>query len=547
MALQNLDGETSATTTICERTAVFSMDRGALDPEKSSNHSLVSLKADGTLGCHNTQRHNDLARYRDEKLSASCEKVIYVDFDEGDHRNPINFSNRKKWIITAMACFSTFLSSTTASSYNMGISSMVQDLDCSRLQALVALGVYTLGFGLVPLVTASFSEDFGRQPLYIGSGFGFLLMFILMALSKNIETVIFARLLQGSFGSTGATMVGGTIADIWLPHERGLPMSVFVLIAIGGTGLGPVYAGWIELNPHLGWRWIQWIQMILCAIYLVLLPLVLKETRSSVLLTRLAKKMRKETGDDRYRSRAEDEMPSLRHMVYVSCTRPLRLLCTEPVVISISAWIGFAWGVTFCMVASIPGVFKDLHGFNLGQTGAINATLIIGSMIGFMTNFYQERLYHKYFAKRGPEARLHTACFAAILLPVGMLMYAWSSYPNVHWIVQAIGITIFTCGTFIIYLAVFSYGADCYGIYASSALAGQSLARNLTATVFPLFTDQMFHNLGYKWANTLFALIAAVMIPIPFALYFYGPAIRRRSKFSRIVVEAQELQKLSMS
>ena len=88
-----------------------------------------------------------------------------------------------------------------------------------------------------------------------------------------------ARFLQGAFGSTGATMVGGTISDIWLSKEyvffdnnlthrvstffrrRGLPMSIFALMAVGGTGFGPVYSGWIEMNPKLEWKWIQWIHM----------------------------------------------------------------------------------------------------------------------------------------------------------------------------------------------------------------------------------------------------------------------------------------------
>lgn len=38
-------------------------------------------------------------------------------------------------------------------------------------------------------------------------------------------------------------------------------MSIYALVAVGGTGLGPVAAGWIEMNPHLQWRWIQWIHM----------------------------------------------------------------------------------------------------------------------------------------------------------------------------------------------------------------------------------------------------------------------------------------------
>ena len=59
---------------------------------------------------------------------------------------------------------------------------MIRDLHCTEFQATIGLSVYPLGFGLIPLVTASFSEEFGRQPLYIGSGIGFLLMFPMVAL-----------------------------------------------------------------------------------------------------------------------------------------------------------------------------------------------------------------------------------------------------------------------------------------------------------------------------------------------------------------------------
>ena len=53
------------------------------------------------------------------------------------------------------------------------------------------------------------------------------------------------------------------------------------------------------------------------------MPLFMKETRSAVLLTRLAKKLRKETGDSRYCAHVEDERTSLRTLIYISCTRPL--------------------------------------------------------------------------------------------------------------------------------------------------------------------------------------------------------------------------------
>ncbi|KAJ2929472.1 hypothetical protein H1R20_g7617, partial [Candolleomyces eurysporus] len=430
----------------------------------------------------------------------------------------------------------------------MGFSSMTRDLNATVFQATIGLSLFTLGFGVIPMITASFSEEFGRRPLYIVSMLGFLLMYVMVAEANNIHTVQIARFLQGAFGSTGATMVGGTVADIWGPEDRGLPMSFFTLVAVGANGLGPVFAGWIEHNPNLEWKWIQWVQMIICGVFILLLPFM-GETRSSIILTKMARDLRKKTGDKRYRARVEDERGSLLSLIWVSCTRPFYLLFTEPIVGSFSLWIGFAWGVLFVMVESIASVFQDLHGFNIGQVGTVFLTVVsvpkspiyvassfthfnrsIGCFLGFFANLYQEQLY-----KRGVEARLYLACVAGVLFPVGMLIYAWSCFPWVHWIALAIGITIFTWSTYIIYLSVFSYLADCYGPFASSALAGQSLARNLGGTVFPLFTHQMYEALTYKWANFLFACIAILLAPIPFVLFFYGPEIRKRSKFSKKV------------
>ena len=53
------------------------------------------------------------------------------------------------------------------------------------------------------------------------------------------------------------------------------------------------------------------------------MPIFMKETRTAVLLTRLAKKLRKETGNPHYRARVEDERASLRTLIYISCTRPI--------------------------------------------------------------------------------------------------------------------------------------------------------------------------------------------------------------------------------
>lgn len=53
-----------------------------------------------------------------------------------------------------------------------------------------------------------------------------------------------------------------------------------------------------------------------------------------------------------------------------------------------------------------------------------------------------ELVCSKNFKTRGPEARLYSACFAGVLFPIGMFLYAWTSFEKVNWIGMAVGITV---------------------------------------------------------------------------------------------------------
>jgi hypothetical protein len=47
-----------------------------------------------------------------------------------------------------------------------------------------------------------------------------------------------------------------------------------------------------------------------------------------------------------------------------------------------------------------------------------------------------------------------------------------------------------------------------------------------------MFTLQMYEKLGIGWATSLLAFIGIALLPIPFALYEFGPALRARSTFT---------------
>ncbi|KAK0569354.1 hypothetical protein OC861_001068 [Tilletia horrida] len=454
-------------------------------------------------------------------------EVIWVDFEPGDPEDPFEWSHRRKLFNVVLCVFFTIEVAQAAGSYVSGIDEMERDLGYSnRVVSLLGVSLYALGFSLPPLVLAPFSEALGRKTIYVVTHFIWTILFLGIGFAKNIETVLILRFLQGAFGSTGSTMVGGTISDMYRTHSRGVYMAFFSIGGIGGTGIGPAWAGWVA--EKLSWRWIQWIT-----------AAWISETRGSVLLSRRAAKLRKETGDQRYRARAEEERASMATLIKTSLTRPLWLLVSEPVVLAFSLWIAFAWGIMYALLESLA-LITALHNLSLGQTGLVFLSLFLASIIGFFLNFVQEALYRRNVARKGPEARLYAACVGAVMFPVGCLIYGWTSFAYVSLAGPIVGVVVLMVGIYSIYLAVFNYLADSYLIYASSALAAQSFARNVFGFAFPLFVTQMYKNLHYQWASTLIALLGAVLGVIPFILYRWGDRIRAKSNFSLALQKAEE-------
>ena len=54
-----------------------------------------------------------------------------------------------------------------------------------------------------------------------------------------------------------------------------------------------------------------------------------------------------------------------------------------------------------------------------------------------------------------------------------------------------------------------------------------------------MFANPMYQNLNPNWASTLFGLVAALLAAVPFVGFFYGPQIRARSKFSKLLLEEE--------
>lgn len=82
--------------------------------------------------------------------------------------------------------------------------------------------------------------------------------------------------------------------------------------------------------------------------------------------------------------------------------------------------------------------------------------------------------------------------------------------------------------------------AGAYGIYAASALAGNTVVRSVVGGTLPLAGTAMYTKLTPHWAGTLLGLIQVALIPIPFVFYKWGDKIRDRSPLIRQMRADQE-------
>ena len=80
------------------------------------------------------------------------------------------------------------------------------------------------------MVVGPFSETFGRNPVYIGSMFCFMIFNMAAALSPDIAAQIVFRFFVGVFAAPPLVCGGGTISDLFSPLERTWAFPLYAII-----------------------------------------------------------------------------------------------------------------------------------------------------------------------------------------------------------------------------------------------------------------------------------------------------------------------------
>lgn len=394
----------------------------------------------------------------------------------------------------------------------------------------LTVSVFIVGYAVGPLFLSPLSELYGRAPVQHISNVVFTAFQLACARAHGTNELIVYRFLAGIGGSGPLALGGGVIADVFPPETRGIAVAIYSLGPLIGPVIGPICGGFVA--EYAGWRWIFYILLILGAITTILSFLFLQETNASVILQRRTVKLRKDLQRSDLKS-AYDSGLSSSETIKQALIRPLKLLFTSPIVLLMSSYMAFIYGLLYLLFTTISQVFVEQYHFSTGTSGLSYLGIGIGFLIGLgVCGKLSDPLLARMTKSNGgvmkPEFRLPFMLIGSLLLPIGLFWYGWSVEKHNPWIVPIIGLAPFGIGMMCCFLPINTYLIDAFTRYAASAIAASTVLRSLLGAFLPLAGPRLYASLGIGGGNSLLGGLAIAFIPIPLLFYKYGEKIRLR-------------------
>lgn len=195
---------------------------------------------------------------------------------EESMNDPLNWAKWRRDIALLSLGFYCMLGGGMTPVLAAGFHDVAASYDVTIPQVALTTGLYMMGLGIGSVIASPTAILFGKRPVYLVSGFIFILTAVWCALSPNYSSLIVARIFMGIAVSPVECLPSATVAEIFFLHERAYRLGIYTLLLLGGKNLIPLVSA--AIIEGLGWRWVFWIVAIVVGFGLALLFLFVPET-----------------------------------------------------------------------------------------------------------------------------------------------------------------------------------------------------------------------------------------------------------------------------
>ncbi|UPL02426.1 hypothetical protein LCI18_013360 [Fusarium solani-melongenae] len=510
-------------------------------------------------------------------------QIVLVPQPADDPNDPLNWSNSKKMAVFAIILLGTAFvcvvpvrsplfwsalpceltnAALQAPMLNAGIVQVATDLNRSFSDIAKLNGYMLLAIGAVSPFASAFARKYGKRPVFVVSSVIGLVGCLVAEFSRNYNTLVAGRLLQGFGASAYESLCTSVVTDIYFVHQRGVYVALVIFFLSSLSNGVSVLAGLI--TTRLGWPYNFHILLPFVAIQTILVILFVPETaynRSPVFnIDRI--------GSNTELDGAEEKSPDADHVEIAHCKsspgsttsdlpRPktfyqelslyngrftekslismvlasifiiLNLIASYNIFVS---GLIMAWFVAMSVLAGVMFAAPP-WGFNAAAVGYVSAGPLVGGALATIFLGLVSDPLIKFMTRRNkgvyePEFRLVLASVGAIFSVAGLVGFghAIESQLSIYAVSTIWGITLFG-------MSVAASVTMAYALDAQPAHAVEMFIMNIT---FKNFFFYGLTNFIVDWyvargAAELFDTIAGItgflmLLTVP--MYVYGKRYR---------------------
>ena len=148
---------------------------------------------------------------------------------------------------------------------------------------------------------------------------------------------------------------------------------------------------------------------------------------------------------------------SIGDMVRVTVIDPLKQLVAEPIVMLLSFYLCFNFGILFSWFIAVPAVLHLVYNFTVQQAGLAFISAIVGSLTAALTSIMADRLATAKLGKKSHdggvvgmidiEYRLIPAMIGGIGMTASLFWIGWTADPTINWASPVIGTGVYVWGS----------------------------------------------------------------------------------------------------
>lgn len=368
--------------------------------------------------------------------------------------------------MAVMLGYTTLVAAFTSSIFSAATFAISREFNVSTEVGVLGVSLYVLGFAMGPILWAPLSELRGRKLPLQAAMFGFSIFQVAAATGKDLQTVLLSRFFGGLFASCPLAVVAAVFSDMFNNRTRGLAVTVFSMTVFTGPLFAPFIGGFI-VQSYLGWRWTEYLTAIMGFVAFGLNVIFLEETYPPIVLVEKAAELRRRTLNWGIHAKQEEIEVNFADLMQKNFSRPLRILFTEPIVLLLSIYMSFIYGLLYLFLTAYPIVFQQIHGFNAGVGGLPLLGMVVGMIFaGIVIVIDQPRYVKKLKANNDipiPEWRLPNVIAGGVAFAGGLFWFGWSGYrADIHWIVPTLSGLLTGFGLLSIFLQALNYIVDAY-------------------------------------------------------------------------------------